>query len=77
MLQNKNAPLKIVATIIGSGAVGKSSFITRFLTGQFPEEYVPSVCSVDDVLFKVGKAYGTLTIHDTANSKDCKLQLFF
>ena len=58
--------------VIGDGAVGKTSLLVTYRTGQFPEDYVPTVFSYTDNYFSLnveGKDV-SLKIFDTAGGED-------
>ncbi|KAF8899250.1 P-loop containing nucleoside triphosphate hydrolase protein [Infundibulicybe gibba] len=44
MIMSPNKRLNFKITIVGDGAIGKTSLCTVFATGNFPEIYTPVVC---------------------------------
>ncbi len=58
-------------TLLGSHSVGKTSLITRFVEGKFPEDYVTTIgLKVDKKTVKVGTYQLDLLVWDIAGQDD-------
>ena len=55
--------------IVGDGACGKTSLLTVFKTGYFPEEWVPTIFETDVKNFTVNGIDIELTLWDTAGQE--------
>ena len=56
--------------LIGSGGVGKSSLIRKFLTGRFKERYEPTIgAKVHELILNTNKGEVTIQVWDTAGQE--------
>ena len=56
--------------IVGDGACGKAGLLSVFSKGEFPEEYVPTVCDVNEAAIEVGGTTEELELSYTACQDD-------
>uniref|UniRef100_A0A8C4NG20 Ras homolog family member F n=1 Tax=Eptatretus burgeri TaxID=7764 RepID=A0A8C4NG20_EPTBU len=61
---------QVKLVIVGDGACGKTSLITVFAKGIFPEDYTPSVFEKYERELNVGKKKVSLSLWDTAGQED-------
>lgn len=76
---DKNAPKeeldlsgakRVKLVVVGDGAVGKTSLLIRFATGEFPNEYVPTVFENYTAQMKRESDVILLHLWDTAGQED-------
>ncbi|XP_066156438.1 ras-like GTP-binding protein RhoL [Euwallacea fornicatus] len=60
----------IKITAVGDGVVGKTCLLTTYVTGNFPEEYVPTVFEHYGQNLKVDGTDYDITLWDTAGQED-------
>jgi len=61
---------RVKLVVVGDGAVGKTSLLIRFATGEFPNEYVPTV--FENYTAQMKRESDTILLHlwDTAGQED-------
>jgi len=64
----KKTNVKVV--LLGDAAVGKTSLLTRYSTGSFPAEYIPSVCDISYNSLEYEDQAVTLQLVDTGGQED-------
>ncbi|XP_059142032.1 ras-related C3 botulinum toxin substrate 1-like [Physella acuta] len=62
--------LNIKCVVVGDGAVGKTSMLTSFCEGSFPEDYVPTVFDNTTIDMTVDEKEVSLGLWDTAGQED-------
>eukprot|EP01114_Cavostelium_apophysatum_P003885 TRINITY_DN14025_c0_g1_i1.p1 TRINITY_DN14025_c0_g1~~TRINITY_DN14025_c0_g1_i1.p1 ORF type:complete len:271 (+),score=87.12 TRINITY_DN14025_c0_g1_i1:233-1045(+) len=61
---------RVKLVVVGDGAVGKTSLLIRFATGEFPNEYVPTVFENYTAQMKREQDVILLHLWDTAGQED-------
>jgi len=61
---------RVKLVVVGDGAVGKTSLLIRFATGEFPNEYVPTV--FENYTAQMKREHDVVLLHlwDTAGQED-------
>uniref|UniRef100_UPI00358EF138 rho-related GTP-binding protein RhoF n=1 Tax=Myxine glutinosa TaxID=7769 RepID=UPI00358EF138 len=61
---------QVKLVIVGDGACGKTSLITVFAKGTFPEDYTPSVFEKYERELNIGRKRVSMSLWDTAGQED-------
>lgn len=72
--QQSSSPRHVKCLVVGDGAAGKTSLLTTFIAGTFPEQYMPTVFDNYSTPFEVdcgkaGKQIVYLSLWDTAGQE--------
>lgn len=68
--QDMSGALKTKLVVVGDGAVGKTSLLISYSTGQFPNDYVPTVFENYTATVKREHDTALLRLWDTAGQED-------
>jgi GTPase SAR1 family protein len=60
----------LVKLTIGDGATGKTCLFTRYVTGEFPREYVPTIYEAKDISITQNGKVLSLHLEDVPVNED-------